>query len=332
MQRKSRSGRSGRSSRSSKIQYFGSNPSPNVVGKSRIQALSDFFNEGFDYRISYVSSGATPENNDTVAAQEDSDAIVNLSVYRYEAPSLVNISFDRGEYIYYYMGANNYPPLGTNTYDVPPYSGQVIGDLPSDMTEVQVGSTITLPSFGNLQRAERTIRLSPTRSQPDILGYMPLTHWTDGTRRYLPGSSYTVGDSNVTFRPGWSPGWRTANTTGGSTLSAAPGSKIYIYMNNNTFEGFSPLTVVQFRGRINGTTGGTTSVTYPVTEYELVDYDTLEITVPEIPATSNYLISGRYATVLWLERSSTFNGLSRESRFLTNGSTDNGQHRFITIL
>lgn len=340
MEKKSRS-RSRRSSRSSKIQYFGNTDAPNVVGKTRINALSDFFNNGIDYRISYINSGATTENNDTVAAQEETDSIVTLSVYKYEAPSLVNIYFDKNER---FFGAEG-------TYNVDPRDGKVIGDLPENMLNVTVGSTITLPSFGNLQRSERRIYLvGGSRTIPDPLTYMPVTHWSDGTRQYLPGSSYVVGSSDVTFAPGWSTAWRTTYTTGGSNLSAASGDKIYIYSKRlgvagspaaglPLYYGFSPITKIEFRGRINGTTGGTTSVTYPITEYQLIDYDTLEITVPEIPTTSNYLSGGRYGVLLWIERSNSYEGVSREARFLTLSQAESEpapagatQHRFITIV
>ena len=343
MDKKSRSrSRSGRSSQFSKIQYFGNTDAPNVVGKTRLNAISTFFNNGVDYRISYTNSGATTENNDTVASQTETDSIVTLSVYKYEAPSLVNISFAKNEA---FFGAED------GTYNVDPRDGKVVGDLPSNMLNVAVGSTITLPSFGNLQRAERRILLvGGTRSIPDPLTYMPVTHWSDGTNQYLPGSQYTVGSSNVTFAPGWSTAWRATYTTGGSNLSAAPGDKIYIYSKRlgiagspaaglPLYYGFSPITRIEFRGRINGTTGGTTAVTYTITDYQLINYDTLEITVPQIPTTSNYLSGGRYGVLLWIERSNSYSGVSRESRFLTlpqaecepapAGAT---QHRFITIV
>lgn len=85
------SGRSGRSGKSSNLlnttAQIGSTPiaAPNVVGLTRLEAINLLIAEGFDYIVSYTTTSATSQNNDTVASQSTADLVIVLNVYQYVA-------------------------------------------------------------------------------------------------------------------------------------------------------------------------------------------------------------------------------------------------------
>ena len=75
---------------------LGAADAPNVVGLSRLVAINTLIADGFDYLLSYTTSGATSGNNDIVSAQTTTDNIVSLSVYQYVAPVSVKAGYFAG--------------------------------------------------------------------------------------------------------------------------------------------------------------------------------------------------------------------------------------------
>lgn len=93
----SKRGRSGRSKSSSLIAPMGiSDPEtdpginpenvPDVVGLSRLDAIDALIAAGFDYMISYVTSGASYYNNDKISSQSINDNVVVINVFQYVEP------------------------------------------------------------------------------------------------------------------------------------------------------------------------------------------------------------------------------------------------------
>jgi len=184
----------GRSTKSALIGSY-SLTIPDVVGKTRLEAINTFFNYGIDYLLSYTTQGATAQNNDIVALQAN-DGISTITVYKYVAPQLpvnISISFTSGE-------DPDYVQAPYEPYNPYPNSGIVIGSGPQTLS-ANVGASIILPSPGSYQMVERRANFvnsggSFNRQIPDELVYPPFVGWTDGQLIYTAGSSYVIPQPN----------------------------------------------------------------------------------------------------------------------------------------
>lgn len=177
---------------------------PDVVGKTRLEAIRIFFNAGVDYLLSYVSQGATAQNNDIVASQVN-DGIATIYVYQYvqpQGPVNVTITFTSGE-------DPDYVQAPYEPYNPYPNSGIVVGSVPSTADALS-GTYITLPTQGDLQLIERQMIFSNVgggtyqRQVPDQIVYPSFLGWTDGNAIYQPGTQYLVPNTNITMSAVWS--------------------------------------------------------------------------------------------------------------------------------
>ena len=95
------------------------------------------------------------------------------------------------------------------------------GSAPTIANQI-AGATFTVPGAGTLVRSETPFQSSPVNIE--LLG------WSDGSALYLPGSTYTMPSSNVTFSAIWKHLY-SPDITSISPTSLAIGGTLTIYGN-----------------------------------------------------------------------------------------------------